>query len=120
MFDIFAAGIGALVFSGLLGYALTGWLLPRTLGGLRWAALPWTGYAAFVVLAQFATQAGLNMAQMALLALVMALAATGLYLRRDGAGSREVLAGRSRAGWIVAGLAALVFLLGVLPLLFYG
>src|SRR5690348_15914379 len=99
MFDIFAAGIVALVFLCLLGYPLTGWLLPRSLGGLRWAALPWTGYAAFVVLAQFSTQAGLNMAQTALLALVVALAANALYLRRGGAWPHEVAAERNRAGW---------------------
>src|SRR5690349_301264 len=120
MFDIFAAGIVALVFLGWLGYALTGWLLPRSLGGLRWAALPWTGYAAFVVLAQFATQAGLNMAQTALLALVLALGANALYFRWGGAGLGAVATAPSRIGWIVAGLTALVFLLGVLPLLFYG
>jgi hypothetical protein len=120
MFDIFAVGIVALVFLGWLGYALTGWLLPRSLGSLRWAALPWTGYAAFVVLAQFATQAGLNMAQTALLALVLALGANALYLRWGGAGLGAVATAPSRIGWIVAGLTALVFLLGVLPLLFYG
>jgi hypothetical protein len=120
MLDIFAAGIVALVFLSLLGYALTGWLLPPALGGLRWAALPWTGYAAFVVLAQFATQAGLNMAQTALLALILALAANGFYLWRGGAWPREIAAEHSRVGWVGAGLTALVFLLGVLPLLFYG
>src|SRR5690349_24194793 len=118
MFDIFAAGIVALVFLSLLGYPLTGWLLPRSLGGLRWAVLPWTGYAAFVVLAQFATQAGLNMAQTALLAGALALVLNGLHLLRDRRRASWPWPDGRRLGWALAGLTAGVFVLGVLPLLF--
>src|SRR3954447_8932478 len=112
--------LAGLLFLSFCGWALTGWLLPAGLGGLRWAVLPWTGYAAFVVLAQFATQAGLNMVQTAWLAGVLALLLNGLYLLRGRAVTRWPWTDGRRTGWWLAGLTAGVFVLGVLPLLFYG
>ena len=110
--------LAGLLFLLYLGYALTFWLLPAALGGLRWAALPWTGYAAFVVLAQFATQAGLDMGATAILALALATAANALYAWRHGARPPASLS--SPAGRVVVGLTLGLLVLGVAPLWLYG
>jgi len=139
-----------LVFLCYLGYAPTVLLLPGALGSLRWVALPWTGYAAFVVLAQFATQASLDMTATALLALALATAGNGLLLLRRrpptviltpptvilsaaknlnpsptvilSAAKNLGLATlvNTRTGLVLCGVTAVVGLLGIAPLLVYG
>src|SRR5579859_3051191 len=117
---LFPALVG-LIWLCFLGYAPTRGLLPATLGPLRWVVLPWTGYAVFVVLAQFATQAGLDMTVTAGLALALAAGANGLTLWRHPL-RRPDFARRPPPGacYALLGLTAAVGLLGILPIWFYG
>lgn len=116
---ILPAVVGLLLFY-ILGYALTDLVLPRAWSGLRLAVAPWTGYAVFVVLAQFTTQAGLDMGRTALLALVLAAEGNAVYLvSRRGTPIRR-FGPATRAGGTVAALTGGVFLLGVAPILVYG
>ncbi len=107
-----------ILFLSLLGWAASDWLLAALPAGLRRAAAPWTGYALFVVLAQFTTQLGLDMTWTALAALAVALLGTAVWLlARRG---RTLGPRPGRAGWLLIGLTAAVFVLGVLPLWLYG
>ncbi len=103
-----------------LGYAPTGGLLPARLGGVRWALLPWSGYAVFTVAAQFLTQLGLDMRSALVVVLLVGTAANGLVWRIGRRLGTPGLPRPDHMGWVIIGLTALVFVLGVLPLWSYG
>jgi len=109
-----------LAILGWLGAAPTWALLPARLGGLRWAALPWTGYAVFTVAAQFLTQVGLDMRATLVVLLAAGTVANGALGWRGWRTGRLRLPRPSRVGWAILALTAAVLVLGVLPLWAYG